>query len=143
MMGAQQHTDTEDTYTYTAAKYRSAISRTSKMPRPSLLLSLVALCSLLLLTIDASPVFVDNPSLAQCKFLSHQTDPSTSWVSNPLTLSLSRNPFSNEIQIQIGQQCRRSSTLSWFISIVSQELQHFLSRRLLKVSFREHPRLLQ
>ncbi|EDV35939.2 uncharacterized protein Dana_GF12723 [Drosophila ananassae] len=64
-MGAQQHTDAEDTYTYTAAQCRSAISRTSKMPRPSLLLSLMALCSLLLLTIDASPVFVDNPSLAQ------------------------------------------------------------------------------
>ncbi|XP_017027583.1 serine protease filzig [Drosophila kikkawai] len=69
-MGAQ-HTDT-DTYTYTAAssepraKSRAATSTSpSRMPRPSLVLSLLTVASLLLLTIDATPVFVDNPSLAQ------------------------------------------------------------------------------
>ncbi|KAH8277732.1 hypothetical protein KR018_004420 [Drosophila ironensis] len=59
-MGAQ-HKGTEEIYTYTT---RSK-SATSRMPRPSVLLSLVTVGSLLLLTIDASPVFVDNPSLAQ------------------------------------------------------------------------------
>uniref|UniRef100_A0A6P4FET7 Serine proteinase stubble n=1 Tax=Drosophila rhopaloa TaxID=1041015 RepID=A0A6P4FET7_DRORH len=76
-----QHTDT-DTYTYTAAraveatdltpkKSRSSAIIPVKMPRPSLVFSLLTLGSLLLLllllptTIDASPVFVDNPSLAQ------------------------------------------------------------------------------
>ncbi|XP_036669472.2 serine proteinase stubble isoform X2 [Drosophila suzukii] len=74
-MGAQ-HTDT-DTYTYTAAraveasdlspprKSRASAITPVKMPRPSLVFSLLTLGSLLLLTIDASPVFVDNPSLAQ------------------------------------------------------------------------------
>ncbi|XP_017044753.1 mucin-5AC isoform X2 [Drosophila ficusphila] len=68
-MGAQ-HTDT-DTYSLIAArdlnaeKSRAFAISPAKMPRPSLLLSLLTLGSLLLLTIDASPVFVDNPSLAQ------------------------------------------------------------------------------
>ncbi|XP_052843443.1 serine proteinase stubble isoform X1 [Drosophila gunungcola] len=75
-MGAQ-HTDS-DTYTYTAAraveasdltlnKSRASAIAPAKMPRPSLVFSLLTLGSLLLLptTIDASPVFVDNPSLAQ------------------------------------------------------------------------------
>lgn len=75
-MGAL-HTET-DTYSYTAAaselrpKSRAATSQhtPSRMPRPSLVLSLLTVASLLLLpTIDATPVFVDNPSLAQCKWL--------------------------------------------------------------------------
>ncbi|EDW89432.2 serine proteinase stubble [Drosophila yakuba] len=74
-MGAQ-HTDTDtDTYTYTAASRaieasdltpkRSGASAPSRMPRPSLFFSLLTVGSLLLMTVDASPVFVDNPSLAQ------------------------------------------------------------------------------
>jgi len=77
-MGAQ-HTDT-GTYTYTAASRAVEASdltpkrigapaiATSRMPLPSLVFSLLTLGSLMLLTADASPVFVDNPSLAQCKY---------------------------------------------------------------------------
>jgi len=69
-----------DTVTYTGRRYKSradsstpaSITNKSMMPRRSILiLALGSLLNLLLLLVssaDATPVFVDNPSLAQCKY---------------------------------------------------------------------------
>jgi len=69
-----------DTVTDTGRRYKSradsstpaSITNRSRMPRRSILiLALGSLLNLLLLlasSADASPVFVDNPSLAQCKY---------------------------------------------------------------------------
>jgi len=151
-MGAQ-HTDT-DTYTYTAAraveasdlspprKSRASAITPVKMPRPSLVFSLLTLGSLLLLTIDASPVFVDNPSLAQCKYpgcplslplLNHQWGKSSLRVSGNWRSHLAGITQLEDIRLEMQIPIPSGP----FFYTVSQELQHFLSRRQLRVFFRE------
>lgn len=135
-MGAlqQQHMNREDTATHTdtdtatntetatnaVSTSRAEASRSRSMPVRSILI--LALCSLLLQLLlpvtEASPVFVDNPSLAQCKYSDCETNHTSLRQTRWLSLGLSRTYMET------------SHSFSWRFF---PELQHFLSRRLLKL----------
>lgn len=143
-MGAlqQQHMNREDTATHkdtdtdtatntetatnAVSTSRAEASRSRSMPVRSILI--LALCSLLLPATEASPVFVDNPSLAQCKYSDCETNHT----------SLRQRDSQTDGQT-VGQTERQSSTRTYmetshsFSWRFSSELQHFLSRRLLKL----------
>lgn len=140
-MGAlqQQHMNREDTATHTdtdtdtatntetatnaVSTSRAEASRSRSMPVRSILI--LALCSLLLPATEASPVFVDNPSLAQCKY----SDCETNQVSSLRQID-SQTDGQTERQSSSRTYMETSHSFSWRFS---PELQHFLSRRLLKL----------